>query len=957
MKIKDTLNLPRTAFAMRARLPEREPEILARWQATRLYDRIQDARRDAPLYVLHDGPPYANGHLHLGHALNKILKDVVVRHRTMAGHRAPFVPGWDCHGMPIEHQVARDMGDQARSADLLETRRRCREYAQKWVGIQRDEFLRLGSIGRYEDPYLTMDPAYEAEVLRSFRDMVDRGYVQRGLRSIHWCLDCRTALAEAELEYAPHRSPSIHVAFRMVDDEKARSVFDGHLPDGSSAGDVRIVIWTTTPWTMPANLAVAVHPEFEYVLLAVERDDGAPDLLLVATELARAMFEEIGVEPPRWRSLARFRGAELEGLRYRLALYDRQSPVILAEHVTLEQGTGCVHTAPGHGHEDFEIGRVYGLDVLCPVDEAGVFDADAGPFEGQQVFEANPRIVEALDAEGALLCSRDVEHSYPHCWRCKNPLIYRATDQWFLMVDVGGLRERLVSATRDDVRWVPGWSGERMAGMIESRPDWCLSRQRAWGVPIPALYCRDCGETHLDVDVIDRVVAVVEEEGSDAWFEHPVDDFLPDGFCCSCGSRDFRRERDIFDVWFESGVSHRAVLATGRWPELRWPSDLYLEAHDQCRGWYQVSMITSVVTRERPPYSTVVTHGHVLDEQGRKMSKSLGNVLGPVEFVDEFGADILRLCLASVDYTHDLPFSRALIDPVVETYRKIRNTLRFLLGNLGDFDPARDAVPADELLPLDRWALDETARCGADVEAAYDDFRFHRVVHRVHQFVGVTLSAVYLDVVKDRLYTSHREAAGRRAAQTVVHALSDALVRWLAPLLPFTADEAWQHLYGEDADSVHLARFAELSSLELPAAQREDLDRLMVLRDSVLGVLERAREAGGIGSGLEARVIVRETEQGSGAAVVPHAQWLPELFIVSQVEWLDESDEMPAELLVPPAAALDGRLEVGVVRARGQKCERCWSWREETSLDEEFDKRLCDRCADAVAAFRATAEA
>ncbi|MFW6198928.1 MAG: isoleucine--tRNA ligase, partial [Acidobacteriota bacterium] len=566
MKIKDTLNLPRTEFPMRARLPEREPEILERWESERLYRRMQERRADAEPYLLHDGPPYANGHLHMGHALNKVLKDIVVRHHFMEGYRTPYVPGWDCHGMPIEHHVTRALGEEARDVDILEIRRRCRDYAREWVDVQNREFRRLGSLGAWDDPYLTMDPAYEAEVLRTFGDLLADGYVVKGLRAIHWCASCRTALAEAELEYAPHRSPSIYVAFPVTDDEAARELLAEALPEDADVTAVELLIWTTTPWTIPANLAIAVHPTLEYSLVRVEGE--APRLLLLATELVDRALRDCGLEPERWSIVARFRGEALEGLRYTHPLFDRNSPVILAEHVTLEQGTGAVHTAPGHGHEDFEIGREYGLDVLCPVDEAGVFDADAGRFEGMFVFDANDPIVEGLDDAGALLATTRVEHSYPHCWRCKNPLIYRATEQWFLDVDHHDLRGRLLEAIRG-VRWVPGWGEERIAGMVESRPDWCLSRQRSWGVPIPGIYCLECGDLRMDAGVVDNVVAAVQESGSDVWFERPVEEFLPEGTRCDeCGGAEFSRETDIFDVWFESGVSHRAVLATGRWPEL-----------------------------------------------------------------------------------------------------------------------------------------------------------------------------------------------------------------------------------------------------------------------------------------------------------------------------------------------------------------------------------------------------
>lgn len=973
MKIKDTLNLPSTDFPMRARLPEREPEILLRWRESGLYERIRAARAGADRFVLHDGPPYANGHIHLGTALNKILKDIVVRSRTMAGLDAPYVPGWDCHGMPIEHRVTRQMGAAARQADTLEIRERCAEYARSFVDVQRDEFQRLGVLGEWDDAYLTLDPAYEAEILRTFAELVRAGYVTRGLRSIHWCSSCRTALAEAELEYADHLSPSIHVRFAAVDDDRGRALLGKLLPEGASVADVGLVIWTTTPWTIPANMAIAVRPEFEYALVEVRAEphagagvedsledldetlgegvtDAGSTLLLIAADLVDRVLDDLGVSAGSWTEHGRVAGADLEGLSYRHPLFDRSGPVILSEYVTLEQGSGLVHTAPGHGHEDFEVGCRYGLEVLCPVDAAGVFDADAGPFEGQQVFDANPDIVGALEDAGALLAHAEMEHSYPHCWRCKSPLIYRATQQWFLTVDAHDLRARLLRHIRDDVTWIPAWGGERIGGMVESRPDWCLSRQRAWGVPIPAVYCDACGELRLDAEVVDRAVEIVVQEGSDAWFRRPAADFVPaDTRCDACGGDEWIKENDIFDVWFDAGVSHRAVLEAGDWEGLRWPADLYLEGHDQHRGWFQVSLITSTATRERAPYDAVLTHGFVLDDRGRKMSKSLGNVVQPQEVWTEYGADILRLYFASVDYTRDVPFSWELLEPVAETYRKIRNTLRFLLGNLQDFDPAAHRVDPTGWEPADRWVMDRAAELQADVQEAFEDFRFHRAVHRLHQFCGVTASAVYLNMVKDRLYCSIPDAPGRRSAQTVVWLLAEALTRWLAPVLPYTMEEVWDHLPGERPESVHLSTYEDLSGHRLETAERQRLDVVMRVREAVLGLLEKARSADAIGDSLEAVVYLRRpsrpAEAGAGpSALEEYAGWLREAFIVAEVHLLDGAAELPASAY---RETLDNGWEVVVARAGGAKCQRCWAWRDSVGGDPDFPE-LCGRCSDVV---------
>jgi len=837
-------------------------------------------------------------------------------------------------------------------------------------------------MGTWDKPYKTISTVYETAVLQTFLDLVQRGYIYNGLRAIHWCASCKTALAEAELEYHDRTSSWIYVRFPLVGDDKATDLLEQHMPEGKDAADVSLVIWTTTPWTIPANMAVAVHPELDYLLVGLKGKPGGEaeatgatefeQFILIAEGLANVSLADMGYEGGDWQVLTRLRGGDLEGLQYRHPLYDRTSPVVLAEHVTLDAGTGMVHTAPGHGHEDFEIGRAYDLEVLCPVDEEGIFDDRAGPFEGLQVFDANPVIVEALDKAGMLPAQGKLKHSYPHCWRCKNPLIYRATEQWFLQVDVNNLRERLLGTIREDVGWVPDWAMERIYGMVERRPDWCLSRQRAWGIPIPAVTCESCHTIRLDPEIIETTINIVREHGSDAWFERPVTDFIPPGTTCDeCGNDRFHRENDIFDVWFESSVSHRAVLlppevqasaadaaVDGVFPErtepgrerMRWPADLYLEAHDQHRGWFQVSLISSLATMDAPCTGTVLTHGHVLDEDGHKMSKSLGNVITPQEVCDQYGADILRLVFASVDFTRDLPFSSSLVEPMVESYRKIRNTIRFLLGNLTDFDPELHSVGRDEWQPIDRWVMDQAATLAEQVAAGYGSYRFHQAVLPVYQFCVVTLSATYLDILKDRLYTFAPNSTARRAAQTVVHLLANALIRWLAPVLPFTTEEAWQYLPGGQLDSVHLAEFEDLSAHALSADERAEFEALILLRDAVLAALEKVREGDLIGSSLEAAVFVRALSPQAAAQVEKHAGWLDELFIVSQAQLLPSEGTIPegVEVLGDPFLDSEGIWEIVVGRAAGKKCERCWNYRESVGTISEFPS-ICDRCGEALA--------
>jgi isoleucyl-tRNA synthetase len=925
MDWKQTLNLPRTDFPMRANLAQREPEILARWRAMNLHQRLLDANAGRPRFVLHDGPPYANGHIHLGHTLNKILKDVIVKHRAMAGRYAPYVPGWDCHGLPIELEVERELGRAAKEAlPTVEVRRRCREYATRFVEVQRAEFERLGVLGDWERPYLTMDAAYVADEVRVFGRCLAAGLLYRGKKPVHWCPSCATALAEAEVEYDDRTSPAVYVAYPFV----------APLPaplaglDGAAA-----VVWTTTPWTLPASLAVAVHPDHEYVAVAL-----GGRTLVVAAALAGALARAAGAGgTPAVK--ARVRGRDLEGARCRHPWLDRTVPVVLADYVTLESGTGLVHTAPGHGQEDYETGRRYGLDVLAPVDAQGRFTAEVAPWAGLGVFEADPRIVEHLRATGALVAADELVHSYPHCWRCKSPIVFRATEQWFLGMERADLRARAL-AEIDRVRWVPGWGRERIHGMIATRPDWCLSRQRAWGVPIVALYCEGCGAPLASEALCAHVADVFERESADAWFARPVTDLVPPGTrCAACGGAEFRRETDILDVWFDSGVSWRTVVE--RRPELGGHADVYLEGSDQHRGWFHSALLTGIAVEGRAPYDTVVTHGFTLDGRGRKMSKSLGNVIAPEEVIGRHGADLLRLWVAAEDYREDVRISDEILGQLVEAYRRIRNTARFLLANLYDFDPERDAVAAGGLPELERWALHRTHALAERCLAAYEAFEFHVVYHALNNFCSVDLSALLLDVRKDVLYCERAAGPERRATQTVLHAVLDVLVRLMAPVLSFTAEDVWTHVPGRGrAASVFLAGLPAP-----PAAWRDDplaarFERVLAVRAAVAKAIEEARQTGLVKQSSEAAVVLAAGDPELRALLAARVDDLPALFLTAAVALADPGRDLPESPVLPG-------LRVGVARAAEGKCERCWRVR---PLGADARRReLCARCAAVVA--------
>jgi isoleucyl-tRNA synthetase len=943
MDYKTTLHLPRTDFPMRANLSQREPELLRRWEAQDLYAQLRARGRGRKPFLLHDGPPYANGHIHMGTALNKVLKDIVVKSKTMLGHDAPYVPGWDCHGLPIEHQVDKELGldkagsDVRRAMDPAEKRRRCRAYALRFIDIQRAEFRRLGVFGDWMRPYLTMAPPYQATIVREFARFVGRGLVYKGLKPVHWCMHCKTALAQAEVEYEEQRTPSVYVRFPLVALHPAL----GDAPRQS------VVIWTTTPWTLPANLAVAVNPNEKYVALAA---DG--ETLIVAAGLADQFVRTARLAPAR--RIRTLDGSDLVGLEYRHPWIDRTGRIAGAPFVAMDTGTGLVHIAPGHGEEDYELGRALGLRIYNPVDDDGRFVAEVDHFAGLTVWDANPRIVGLLKERGALVAEVPLTHTYPHCWRCKNPTLFRATEQWFITLDQAPrgpasepLRAQALAAIRT-VRWIPPWGEERITNMIAHRPDWTISRQRVWGVPIVAFYCEACGTVLLEERIVAHVADRMEAgEGAEEWYLRPARELLPAGTACArCGGHAFRKETDILDVWFDSGCSHAAVLETH--PELRWPADMYLEGSDQHLGWFHSSLLEAVGTRGRPPYQAVLTHGFVVDGDGRKMSKSVGNTVAPEDVIAKHGAEVLRLWAAGEDYTEDIRLSDEILGQLAESYRRVRNTCRFLLGNLADFDPAQDAVPDGDLKGLDAWAMVRLHRTIERVRKAYDAYEFHLAFQSLHNFCAVDLSALYLDVLKDRLYTSAAAAPGRRAAQTVCYRVLDALARLMAPILTFTAEEVWDHFRTPGkAPSVHLTDFPAVDPTWLDERMEQTWNALLRIRGEAARALEQARAAKLIGAALDARVTLYVTDPDVQLTVEQAgAPLLRELLIVSEARSV--RGPAPAGLttgadrIVIGETALPG-LAVEVRHAEGRKCARCWTWSAAVGQDAEHPA-LCERC-------------
>ncbi len=935
MDYKATLNLPKTAFPMKANLPKAEPEMLGWWESFGIYKRLRQAAVGRPMWILHDGPPYANGNIHLGTMLNKVLKDIIVKSRSMSGFNAVYVPGWDCHGLPIEHQVDKELGldkpgiDVRSAMDPVEKRQKCREYALRFIDIQRASFKRLGVFGDWDNPYVTMEPAYEAVIAREFGRFVGRGLVYKGLKPVHWCMYCRTALAQAEVEYEDQRTPSIWVKFPMTS-------VPGELQSAIGGRPVFAVIWTTTPWTLPANLAIAVHPAQSYVAVEI-----AGEVYIVARALLNdflGLFKE-----PGHRVLASVDGERLAGHGFRHPWIAREGRIAAAEFVGVDQGTGLVHIAPGHGEEDYELGKSLGLKIYNPVDDAGRFVADVEHFAGMTVWDANPRIIEHLKSVGMLIAQRPLDHTYPHCWRCKNPTLFRATEQWFIELNKSGFRARTLEAIKRDVQWIPPWGEDRIYNMVAHRLEWVISRQRVWGVPIVAFYCTACETLVLEERVVEHVASIFRQgRGGDEWYARPARDLLPPGTrCASCGGESFRKESDILDVWFDSGCSHAAVLETR--PELHWPAELYLEGSDQHRGWFQSSLLEAVGTRDAPPYKSVVTHGFFVDAEGRKMSKSVGNVITLDEVLPKYGAEVLRLWVAAEDYTQDIRVSLEILDRLADAYRRMRNTFRFLLGNLGDFDPARDRQSSARLDEVDRWILDRLARLIGRVRRAYEEYEFHTVFHAVHNFCAVDLSALYLDIIKDRLYTSRPDDPRRRAAQTTCFDVFTTLARLMAPILTFTCEEAWRYLPGVHAESVHLEPFPEAAREWLDETLKRDWDRLLEVRREVAKALEMARNAKLIGSGLEAAVRITHAPEDLPELLRAKRELLPTLFIVSRVD-LDRASS--AASVTYEGQDIPG-LVIGVDRARGEKCERCWMRSEHVGANA-VHPTLCERCVPVV---------
>ncbi len=922
MEYKETLNLPQTKFPMRGNLPQREPDTIARWRKEKIYEQILERHQDDPPFVLHDGPPYANGHLHIGHALNKILKDIIIKAKSMSGRLCHYVPGWDCHGLPIEHQVDKDLGKKKATMSQVEIRRACRRYAEKFVAIQRDEFERFGVFGEWERPYLTMNYPYEGAIVRSLSRFVANGTLVKSKKPIYWCAPCATALAEAEVEYEDESSPSIYVKFTLTDNLGDKYPFLDNQ-------EVALVIWTTTPWTIPANLAVCLNPNFDYVALKT-----AVGILIVAAGLKDTFVSETGLKDVE--VLGSIVAAELENLSCQHPLYERKSRVILGEHVTLEAGTGCVHTAPGHGQEDYEVGLRYNLEVYAPVDDNGCFTDEVEFFAGQFVFKANPDVIGKLKEFGKLIAEKPLSHSYPHCWRCKKPIIFRSTEQWFISMEKAGLRQQALTEI-NKVQWVPSWGRERIYGMIENRPDWCVSRQRIWGVPITVFHCEKCGRVIADEKIMLKIADLFTEYGADIWFEREAACFLPEGFTCeNCGGSEFAKEGDILDVWFDSGVSFAAVLQNRDYLG-GVPADLYLEGSDQHRGWFHSSLLAAVGITGRAPYKSVLTHGFVVDGKGKKMSKSSGNVVAPEKIIKRYGAEILRLWVAAQDYRDDVRISDEILSRLVEAYRRIRNTFRFLLGNLSDFNPTTDKVAFNELQEIDRYILHELQKLQQRVLKAYDDYEFHIIYHAIHNFCAVTLSSFYLEVGKDRLYTLRAAHPVRRATQTTLYAVLDTMVRLCAPILAFTADEIWQYMpESKPGESVHLYEFLtlppEYENPELAMIWAEILE----LRRLVLKELEEARQQKIIGNSLEARVEIKARDR-SLELLNNYREQLADIFIVSQVALSEMSAQETGSDDSPD-------LVISIKPALGDKCNRCWCYSEElTAAAAEFPG-ICPKC-------------
>ncbi len=921
-----SLNLPQTDFPMRANLPQREPEFLKKWEDMDIYNKQLKKAEGKPSFILHDGPPYANGGIHLGTSLNKILKDIVVKYKSMSGYYTPYVPGWDTHGLPIEQRAIKELGLKRHEVGPVVFREACEGFAMKYLDIQRESFKRLGVRADWEHPYVTLKPEFEAKQIEVFGEMAKKGHIYKGLKPVYWCPECETALAEAEIEYADDTTVSIYVKFQVRDD---KGIFEGVAPKEK----INFVIWTTTTWTLPANLAICLNESFEYSV--VKAND---EYYVLAAELVENTMKAAAIT--EYETVAKFKGSELEGILCKHPFLDRDSLVILGDHVTLEAGTGCVHTAPGHGAEDFLVCQKYKIPVLVPVDSKGFLTKEAGPFAGMFYKKSNPAIIEKLTQDGRLLTSESITHQYPHCWRCKDPIIFRATEQWFASID--SFRDAALEAIKT-VKWVPEWGQERITNMVRDRGDWCISRQRIWGVPIPIFYCKDCGKELITDESIKAVAELFRVKGSNAWYAMDASEILPKGTKCGCGHDEFSKETDIMDVWFDSGSSHVAVLENRE--GLSWPADLYLEGSDQHRGWFQSSLLTSVATRKGAPYKKVLTHGYVIDEEKRKMSKSLGNGIDPADVIKEYGADILRLWVASSDYTTDIKISKDLLKQLSEVYRKIRNTARYILGNINGFNPDTDSVDYSEMSELDRWALYKMTNLIKKVNEAYSGYEFHMMFHAIHNFCVVDMSNFYLDIIKDRLYTSKPDSKERRAAQTVMYEILQSLVRMLTPVLAFTTEEIWQympHRAEDDIESIQLNSWPQVNEKYLDTELAEKWEKIFELRSDVSKALEIARANKTIGHSLNAKVTLYA--DGENLEFIKSIESdLVTVFIVSAVEIKNLADA--------PAAAQNGEempeIKVSVEQAPGDKCERCWMFSEFVGEDEKHPT-LCKRCADVV---------
>ena len=906
MEYKNTLNLPKTDFPMKANLPDKEPVILEKWGKAGLYKMIRESRKGKPKYVLHDGPPYANGNIHIGHALNKTLKDIVIKFKTMQGFDAPYVPGWDCHGMPIEHQLFKEMKKTKHDVGQVKFRKMAREFAMKFVKIQKAEFERLGVFGDWDNPYLTLEPKYEKAVAASFNKLVQSGLIYRGLKPVNWCAKCETALAEAEVEYENHTSPSIYVKFEVKNEP------------------LSFLVWTTTPWTLVSNAAIAVHPDLKYVFVKT----GAHGILILAQALMEEVLKKLGVKGDVVKTI---QGRELEGVAAAHPFLNRASKVVLADYVSNKDGTGCVHIAPGHGQEDYEAGLKYNLPVIMPVDEKGrfkridLFEVPDG-IVGKNILEANDIVLKILSDKKALLISAKTEHSYPYCWRCHSPLLFRATKQWFLGVDRNGLRQKALNEIKN-VKWVPDVGERRISSMIKLRPDWCLSRQRYWGVPVPILYCASCNSEIIDSGVMKKIEEDFGALGSDAWFSNDAKSFAPDGFKCGkCGGNEFKKETDILDVWFESGASHQAVLRINK--GLGFPADLYLEGSDQHRGWFQASILIGMGVEKKSPFKSVLTHGFVVDGEGKKMSKSAGNVVSPQEVISKKGADVLRLWVSSSSYFDDVRISEEILDRTVEAYRKFRNTAKYLLGNLYDFDPGKDLVANEGLFEIDRWALSRLNSSLKEVTSSFEKFMFHEATSSTYKFCILDMSNFYLDILKDRLYTFRAGSKARRSGQTALYKILSVLTRQMAPIIPFTAEEIWGY-FNKD-NSVHLADWPKVEDGLIDAELEARWQRLIQLREEVLKALEEKRIAKLIGSPLEAKVALVTASREEYEFLNKYSAILRYIFIVSQVEVLKGDKK-----------------DIRISKADGKKCSRCWNWSVLVGEDKSHPT-LCERCVGVV---------